>query len=320
MTTPVGDDDDRPPVTGSGVGGESATPVVDLTKPDSGEASALTGGRHSAAPRRWWRRPKKAAEPVAKKSLGREIPVLILIALVLALLIKTFVVQPFYIPSGSMEQTLRVDDRVLVNKMIYHFRDVKRGEIVVFNIEGTGFQRLATPLNPPGNVVSRAFRNLENLFGLGPNNKDFIKRVIAIGGDTVACCDSQGRVTVNGKALDEPYVYRPGPDEANKRFGPVTIAKANLWVMGDHRNNSEDSRVGGQIPQSKVIGQAFVRVWPISKWRGFGVPKTFSQFKAAGALQAPGLGVLVPFFWWRRRQFRLPILAVPLPPSGDAGG
>ena len=239
---------------------------------------------------------------------------LIIIALVLALLIKSFVVQPFYIPSGSMEQTLKINDRVLVNKMIYHFRNVKRGEIVVFNIDGTGFEQYATPLSKPSNIVSRAFRNLENLFGLGPNNKDFIKRVIAIGGDTVACCDAQGRVTVNGKSLDEPYVYRPGPDEPNRKFGPVTIAKGNLWVMGDHRNNSDDSRVGGQVPQSKVIGQAFLRVWPLSSWRGFGVPKTFSQFTGSGGTS---VGIVLPLFWWRRRRFRLPVLGAEPESSQD---
>lgn len=274
-------------------------PVVDLTK------------RTDDTPpegRRWWQRRSRASDqdastPAPKKSLGRELPVLILIALVLALLIKTFIVQPFYIPSGSMERTLLINDRVLVNKMIYHFRDVKRGEIVVFNIEGTGFERYVTPLTPPGNIVSRAFRNLENLFGLGPNNKDFIKRVIAVGGDTVACCDAKGRVTVNGIGLDEPYVYRPGPDEVNRRFGPVTIDKGNLWVMGDHRNNSEDSRVGGQVPQSKVIGQAFLRVWPITTWRGYGVPKTFSGLNGAGA---PSIGFLIPLWWWKRRSLKLP--------------
>ena len=321
MTWPVGDDD-RPAGSVAPGAGEQASPVVNLEKPDSVDAPAADAPAPAAAPRPWWQFPRKAPdERPAKKSLAREIPVLILIALVLALLIKTFVVQPFYIPSGSMEQTLRVNDRVLVNKMIYHLRDVKRGESVVFNIEGTGFQQYATPLTPPSNIVSRAFRNLENLFGLGPNNKDFIKRVIAIGGDTVACCDSQGRVTVNGKALDEPYVYRAGgPDEANKRFGPVKIAKGNLWVMGDHRNNSEDSRVGGQVPQSKVIGQAFVRVWPISRWRGFGVPKTFSQFTASGALGATDLGVLVPLFWWRRRSLRFPTLPAQAPASRDRRG
>jgi signal peptidase I len=294
-----------------GESGDEAAEGQDAGPPTPENAEAPPGSRH------WWQRRGADAREgqKGKRPLSREIPVLIIIALVLALLIKSFVVQPFYIPSGSMEQTLKVNDRVLVNKMIYHFRDVKRGEIVVFNIDGTGFQQYAQPLAPPSNIVSRAFRNLENLFGLGPNNKDFIKRVIAIGGDTVACCDTQGRVTVNGKSLNEPYVYRDGPDEANKQFGPVKIAKGNLWVMGDHRNNSDDSRIGGQVPQSKVVGQAFVRVWPLSQWRGFGVPKTFSQFTGSSAI--PTLGILLPFFWRRRRGFRLPPLAVPNQASGS---
>jgi signal peptidase I len=325
MTFP-GDEHD-PNVPGSKghdgpVDGEPEAPADDLSNSQPAGTPADTAVAQDAPPApdpadpprpRWqfWRKRSSSAddEPPTKKSLAREIPILIIIALVLALLIKSFVVQPFYIPSGSMEQTLKIDDRVLVNKMIYHFRDVKRGEIVVFNIEGTGFAQYATPLAAPTNIVSRAFRNLENLFGLGPNNKDFIKRVIAIGGDTVACCDSQGRVTVNGKALDEPYVYRDGPDEQNKRFGPVKIAKGNLWVMGDHRNDSEDSRVAGQFPQSKVIGQAFVRVWPITQWRGFGVPKTFAQLKAGGGVSA---GLLLPFWWRRRRRsWSLPVLPGP---------
>jgi len=319
-----GDDRDRDVPGSRGhdgpVDGEPEAPAVDLSKGQAADTPAETavaaksppvsGAAHS--PRPWWQfwhRSPHEDEPPKKKSLAREIPILIIVALALALLIKSFVVQPFYIPSGSMEQTLKINDRVLVNKMIYHLRDVKRGEIVVFNIEGTGFAQYATPLAPPTNIVSRGFRNLENLFGLGPNNKDFIKRVIAIGGDTVACCDTQGRVTVNGKALNEPYVYRDGPDEQNKRFGPVKIAKGNLWVMGDHRNDSEDSRVAGQVPQGKVIGQAFVRVWPITHWRGFGVPKTFGQLKAGGGAAT---GVLLPLWWRRRRRsWRLPVLAGP---------
>ncbi|MCW2548997.1 MAG: signal peptidase [Mycobacterium sp.] len=265
----------------------------------------------AVGPRPWWRRRLTGTGGGGKKSLFREIPVLVVIALVLALLIKSFVVQPFYIPSGSMERTLLVNDRVLVNKMIYHFRDVKRGEIVVFNIEGTGFARYATPLNPPSNIVSRAFRNLENLFGLGPNNKDFIKRVIAVGGDTVACCNAKNQVTVNGVGLVEPYVFLDGPEVSPARkFGPIKVAKGNLWVMGDHRNDSADSRVGGQVPQSKVVGQAFVRVWPLSKWRGFGVPQTFSSLNAAGS---ESIGMLVPIFFWRRKRRKDPETGKKLP-------
>jgi signal peptidase I len=285
---------------GEPTSGAASAPGATSTDPSPTESQPAAEAAQAAGARPWWRRRLSGTGGSAsgKKSLGREIPVLVLIALVLALLIKTFVVQPFYIPSGSMERTLLVNDRVLVNKMIYHFRDVKRGEIVVFNIEGTGFGRYATPLTPPSNIVSRAFRNLENLFGLGPNNKDFIKRVIAVGGDTVECCNAKGQVTVNGIGLDEPYVFRDMGDEPNRKFGPVTISKGNLWVMGDHRDNSEDSRVGGQVPQSKVVGKAFVRVWPVTNWRGFGIPKTFSSV-TAGASQ--GVGMLVPIFLWRRR-------------------
>jgi signal peptidase I len=313
MTEPVDNEDDgsKPSHRGpSSHARQSASPQSGGVAPAQGtdgagvppsDAQTVAVAAEAAKPHPWWRRRLSGTGGGGdtKKSLAREVPVLVLVALVLALVIKTFVVQPFYIPSGSMERTLLVNDRVLVNKMIYHFRDVKRGEIVVFNIEGTGFDRYATPLTPPSNIVSRAFRNLENLFGLGPNNKDFIKRVIAVGGDSVACCNSKGQVTVNGVGLDEPYVFRDVGDEPNKKFGPVKISEGNLWVMGDHRDNSEDSRVGGQVPQSKVVGQAFVRVWPITEWRGFGVPKTFSSVSAEGA--SSGVGMLVPFFLWRRR-------------------
>jgi signal peptidase I len=302
----------------------SDIPRVELNKsvtsePAAHEVPEVPTSEDSGPPPPWWRRflgsgDKGKSGKGAKKSLAREIPVLVLIALVLALLIKSFVVQPFYIPSGSMERTLLVNDRVLVNKMIYHFRDPKRGEIVVFNIEGTGFARYATALKPPGNIASRAFRNIENLFGLGPNNKDFIKRVIAIGGDTVACCNAKGQVTINGKGLDEPYVYRDGPDEPNKRFGPVKISKGDVWVMGDHRNNSEDSRVGGQVPKSKVVGQAFVRVWPLSDWRGFGVPKTFSALNASAS---PAVGLFL-MMGWRRRRSKGASKKLPLFPVLDA--
>ena len=121
----------------------------------------------------------------------------------LALLIKAFLVQAFWIPSQSMEQTLLIDDRVLVNKVVYQFRDVHRGEVVVFNGEGTGFESNANVVEEPGNVVSRFVRGAQHLLGLGaPSDKDFIKRVVGVGGDVVACCDAQGRVTVNGYPLD----------------------------------------------------------------------------------------------------------------------
>ncbi|WP_235486863.1 signal peptidase I, partial [Frankia sp. AvcI1] len=191
-------------------------------------------------------------------SFLRELPVLVLVAFLLALLIKALLVQAFWIPSESMERTLLVDDRVLVNKVVYHFRDVHRGEIVVFNGKGTGFDHQESIVPKPTNVVSKFVRGAQNLLGLGaPSETDFIKRVIGVGGDTVACCDAEGRVTVNGHPLDEPYVYQ----NDYQRFGPVKVPAGYLWVMGDHRGASSDARQNGPIPKDKVVGRAFVRVW-----------------------------------------------------------
>jgi signal peptidase I len=199
--------------------------------------------------------------------------VLVLIAFLLALLIKAFFVQAFWIPSESMERTLLIDDRVLVNKVVYRFRDVHRGEVVVFNGEGTDFESRLDLVSEPGNVVTRVLRGLQDLLGLGaPSEKDFIKRVIGVGGDRVACCDARGRVTVNGRGLDEPYVYENN-DLDQRRFGPVTVPDGQLWLMGDHRSDSSDSRAHGPVPEDKVVGRAFVKVWPLSRIGPLTVPE-----------------------------------------------
>ncbi len=224
-------------------------------------------------------------------SFARELPLLVLIAFLLALLIKAFLVQAFWIPTVSMERTLLVNDRVLVNKLVYRFRDVHRGEIVVFNGDGTGFERAETLITPPSNVFSRAIRSVQGVLGLGaPSDKDFIKRVIGVSGDTVACCDAQGRVTVNGKPLDEPYVYENNPIGGGREFDPVKVPPGQLWVMGDHRSESSDSRVNGTIPESKVVGRAFVRVWPLGRMAILTPPNIFA---AAGgpAATVPLAGV-----------------------------
>jgi signal peptidase I len=248
-------------------------------------------------------------------SFLRELPILIAVALVLALLIKAFLVQAFYIPSGSMEQTLRIHDRVLVNKLIYRFRDIHRGEVVVFNGNDTSFEDSPeTTCIPPKNRIVRYFRSFASAIGVAPPcEKDFIKRVIGVQGDVVQCCDVQGRVTVNSIPLDEPYVYQ----DDHQSFGPVTVPKGRLWLMGDHRGASQDSRAhignkldNGFVPTHKVVGRAFVKVWPVGHIGGLPVPKTFSQ-KALNTLggSLPGadpslaLGALgaLPVLGLRRR-------------------
>jgi signal peptidase I len=228
-------------------------------------------------------------------------------------LIKAFLVQAFWIPSQSMEQTLLINDRVLVNKVVYQFRDVHRGEVVVFNGEGTGFESKINYVAEPSNLVSRVVRGAQSLLGLGaPSDKDFIKRVIGVAGDVVACCDDQGRVTVNGQPLDEPYVYPAGYPQSP--FDPTTVPAGQLWVMGDHRGDSSDSRANGPIPEDKVVGKAFVRVWPLSRVGSLRMPATFAHIgdpiganASSSPLGAPellaGLGlVVVPAAAVRRRR------------------
>jgi signal peptidase I len=254
------------------------------------------------------------AEGKGRKPAGsflKELPFLLLVALGLALLIKAFLVQAFYIPSGSMENTLQVKDRVLVNKLVYRFRDIHRGEIVVFN--GLDSFTPEVRVVPPSNPVLRGLQSAARGIGVAPpGEEDFIKRVIGIPGDKVQCCDAKGRVQVNGVALDEPYVYQ----DNHQPFGPVTVPKGRLWVMGDHRQFSADSRShtldpgGGTVPAQKVIGRAFVRVWPLSRLGVLSVPDTFHEKKkalAAGlapvaAPYALGLVGAIPLTLLRRRQ------------------
>ena len=180
-----------------------------------------------------------------RQSRRREWPALLALSLVLSVGLKVFVVQAFFIPSGSMEQTLHGcddcanNDRVLVDKVGYRFHGPRRGDIVVFDGRGS-------------------FTSLK------ADRKDFIKRVIGVPGDIVECCDSDGRVLVNELPLDEPYVF----EDDRMAFGPVVVPEGRLWVMGDHRCCSDDSRVKGAVPIDRVIGRAFVTVWPPSRMGG----------------------------------------------------
>jgi len=215
----------------------------------------------------------------AKRSFWRELPILVVIALVLAVLIKTFAVQAFWIPSGSMENTLEINDRVLVNKIVYHLRDIHRGDIVVFNGDGS-WDPGTIPV--PGNVFEQFYDGFASMFGFGHPGDILIKRVIGIPGDHVACCDAQGRVTVNGVPLNEGSYLYPGSAPSLMKFSEVVPA-GRLWVMGDNRLVSDDSRLhqgdpgGGTIPESAVVGRAFVIIWPASRWRFLPIPATFQQ-------------------------------------------
>jgi signal peptidase I len=224
-------------------------------------------------------------------SFWRELPVLVGIALVLALVIKAFAVQAFYIPSASMEDTLQIGDRVLVNKIVYHTRDITRGDVVVFN--GLDSWDPEVTYEEPTNPVSRALRAVGGAFGLVPGEKDYIKRVIGIPGDRVKCCDESGRITVNGQPIEETSYLYPGNKPSGQPFS-VTVPPGRLWVMGDHREVSYDSRghAGdpgqGTIPEDRVIGRAFVVVWPVSRIKTLPIPDTFAQ-PALAALPATPL-------------------------------
>ncbi len=232
-----------------------------------------------------------------QRSFWYELPVLVAIALLLAFVIKTFLVQAFEIPSGSMENTLRVGDRVLVNKLAHWLGDdVGRGEVVVFEDPG-GW--VTSPPVRPANPVARGVQDALMFVGLMPaaDQKYLIKRVIGLPGDRVACCDARGRVTVNGVPLDEPYVF-PGNRPSDDPFD-VVVPPGRLWVMGDHREVSGDSRYHmdspgrGTVPLDSVVGRAILIVWPPSRVGGLPLPDTFRRSFRAVADPAANAGPFV---------------------------
>jgi signal peptidase I len=221
-----------------------------------------------------------------RRSFWRELPVLVVVALVLAVLIKTYAVQAFYIPSGSMENTLDIGDRVLINKLAYDFGSIHRGDVVVFNGAGSWDPELSAPSTNP---FTRFFTDVGQMIGIEHGEDDYVKRVIGLPGDHVACCNAAGDITVNGVALQESSYLYPGNAPSQERFS-ITVPPGRLWVMGDHRAISYDSRGhmgdpgGGTIPENEVLGKVFVRIWPLSRWGFIGTPSTFDQPKLATSL------------------------------------
>jgi signal peptidase I len=189
------------------------------------------------------------------RSFWRELPILILVALVIAVLIKTFAVQAFWIPSGSMQETLDIEDRVLVSKLSYRLGDVQRGDVVVFD----------DPRGPQDreSVVESIGRNLAESVGISTPKSEFIKRVIGMPGDIVEIVG--GELLINGVALVETYTH---PDTNMFDFGPEVVPQGHYFVMGDNRNRSQDSRSFGPISEDAIVGKAFVVLWPPSNWAG----------------------------------------------------
>ncbi|MFJ8086089.1 signal peptidase I [Streptomyces sp. NPDC096205] len=294
---------------------EAADPAADSIVNSGSDAGTTEDG---AAKGEQAQQGDEPGEPQTRKqrSFWKELPILIGIALVLALLIKTFLVQAFSIPSDSMQNTLQQGDRVLVDKLTPWFgSEPERGEVVVFHDPDNWLAGEPTP-DP------NALQTVLSWIGLMPSSeeKDLIKRVIGVGGDTVECTGT-GPLKVNGKALNEPYVY-PGntpcsDDTSGGRF-KVKVPEGFIWVMGDHRQNSRDSRYNqadankGMVPVDKVVGRAIVKAWPINRWGTLPVPDTFDQpglddqASAApaltGAPPALALAGVLPIAVWRRRR------------------
>ena len=208
--------------------------------------------------------------------MWQESVLLLGVALVLAIVIKAFFMQAFYIPSGSMNDTLVLDDRILVQKVSYWGGgEPQRGDIVVFADPGGWLDAAA------GETTNPIARALE-LFGLYPTGGHLVKRVIGVGGDRVKCCDKDGRITVNGVPLHEKAYLAPGQRPSMIDFD-VEVQEGYLWVQGDNRANSADSRVhlgdpgGGQVPVEDVVGKVFAVVWPVGHAKVLQRPATFES-------------------------------------------
>ncbi len=202
----------------------------------------------------------------------RDLVIILLAAFLISFLLKTFLIRSFYIPSGSMQHTLEIGDKIMVNQLVPNVMGVDRGDVVVFKDPG-GW------LNAPAPATPGPIEAFLQTIGLAADTSTeyVVKRVIGIGGDRVVCCDAQGRVSINGESIDEPYVVIPeGETAASKIAFDVTVPKGSVWMMGDNRYNSKDSRYHqdepgrGFVAESEIVGRAFVINWPLNRFQWLG--------------------------------------------------
>lgn len=231
--------------------------------------------------------------PGARRRTGfwhavRELVAIAATALLISFLVKTFLMQAFWIPSGSMEDTLVYGDRVMVSKIQAGPMEVDRGDVVVFEDPGGWLPAVQRPDRGP--VIDAVFRGLE-FVGIAPSSQGnhLIKRIIGMPGDTVACCDDDGRLSVNGQPLDESEYLYPGDAPSTMDF-EITVPQDHVWLMGDHRSNSRDSRAnddgtGGQgsVPSDHVVGRAFVLIYPFSNFTWFSTPPVYDSVPESSA-------------------------------------
>jgi signal peptidase I len=294
---------------------DASAQAEDAPQADAGTQADVGAPAEGAPPVETGPQDKSGAEGKAGKrgksrKFYRELAIIVAAAIILTLLIKAFVVQVYRIPSDSMDNTLLPGDRVLVNKLIYHFRGIARGDIVVFSGAGSWGNLDGSPISaPPSNPVLRFFDAALADIGIHNNNTYYIKRVIGLPGDHVACC-TNGLVTVNRVPLHETGYLYPGAIPSRTTFN-ITVPPGRLWVMGDNRQYSDDSRshmqdgspFQGTVPENEVTGRAFLVIWPLSRFGDLPIPATFKQ-AALSAAPAGALAVALgaPVLIWRRRK------------------
>ncbi|WP_158564061.1 signal peptidase I [Jiangella anatolica] len=242
--------------------------MTEESVPREGDGSPRRGGDDTETPAKGGSRNGLAA-------FFKETAIVVALSLLIATIVRIFLVQAFLIPSGSMEDTLLVGDRVLVSKISLQFGDIHRGDVVVFEDPD---RWLGDQAPSGGSGVGGAIKDVFEFVGVLPDDAEehLIKRVIGVGGDTVACCDDAGRITVNGEPIDESAYLYPGDSPSLNEF-ERTVPDGELFVMGDHRSNSGDSRIHGTFSEDLVVGRAFAVAWPLSRWGGISSDGAFDD-------------------------------------------